>query len=134
MHTVANLLSHFAFSTQGRNNYKYNLGGTELSLTWSKNKLQLALSFLANSMHPLVFDWQDLMPSPSDHPYTALGRQQSVAWMFATFCHNTHAYSELSRNMLEELKALSARHRLWSDLQSTAKSLETAEKYSRCLS
>lgn len=34
-----------AWKRSGHNTYKYNLGGTELSLTWSTNHLQLALSY-----------------------------------------------------------------------------------------
>lgn len=39
---------------EGRNSYKFPLGGTELSLSWSTNKLQIALSSSACEIHEIL--------------------------------------------------------------------------------
>ncbi len=39
---------------EGTNSYKFSLGGTELSMSWSTNKLQIALSSSACEIHEIL--------------------------------------------------------------------------------
>ena len=60
-HFTCHAQSHIALMAQthlvgaeGTNSYKFSLGGTELSMSWSTNKLQIALSSSACEIHEIL--------------------------------------------------------------------------------